>query len=203
MSEEIVERGYDKIAEKYHLARDRFSHEKELKEFIKFIPKNGKILDAGCGAGIPVAKTLSDSGFKVVGIDISEKMLELAKKHVPHATFIKMDMANVEFKNESFDGITAFYSLIHVPKEKHEKIFMDFYSILKKGGIALLCLGPEEWEATEGYMGTRMFWSQHSPEKSLDMIKKAGFEVIWDKTITRGGETHYWILARKERSETE
>ena len=194
---DLVEKGYDEIAEKYHSERNKFEHKNEIREFMSLLPKNGKILDVGCGAGIPIAKTLADSGFEVTGIDISEKMLELARRNVPNATFLKMDMSHLEFVDESFDGIAAFYSLIHVPREKHGKIFIDFFRILKKSGIALLCLGPEEWEATEDYMGIKMFWSHYSPEKSLELIKKAGFEIIWGKNITTGNETHYWVIARK------
>jgi ubiquinone/menaquinone biosynthesis C-methylase UbiE len=163
------------------------------------LPRNAKVLDVGCGAGIPVAKFLVDSGFEVVGIDFSEKMLRLARKNVPQATFIKKDVTRLDFADDSFDGLTAFYSIIHVPREKHSLLFKSFNRILKPNGIMLVCMGPDEWEATEDYYGTKMFWSQYSAEKSLQLVKDAGFEVIFDKILERGKERHYWILGRNKK----
>jgi hypothetical protein len=67
---------------------------------------------------------------------------------------------------------------------------------LKPEAIMLVCMGPDEWEATDEYLGTTMFWSQYSPETSLLLVKNAGFQIIYDKILLRGGQKHYWIMAR-------
>jgi len=195
----LVKKGYDKIAEEYETDRHVFDHVKELEEFASLLPKNAKVLDVGCGAGIPVAKFLVDSGFEVVGIDFSENMLRLARKNMPQTTFIRKDMTKLDFADNTFDGLTAFYSIIHVPREKHSLLFKSFNRILKPNGIMLACMGPDEWEATEDYYGTKMFWSQYSPEKSLQLVKDAGFEVIFEKVLERGKERHCWVLARNKK----
>lgn len=197
--ESLVKKGYDKIAEEYQADRHGFDHVKELEEFASLLPKNAKVLDVGCGAGVPVAKFLVDSGFEVVGVDFSENMLRLARKNMPQTSFIRKDMTKLDFADNSFDGLTAFYSIIHVPREKHSLLFKSFNRILKPNGIMLACMGPDEWEATEDYYGTKMFWSQYSPEKSLRLVKDTGFEVIFDKVLERGKERHYWIMARNKK----
>jgi ubiquinone/menaquinone biosynthesis C-methylase UbiE len=197
--ESLVKKGYDKIAEEYQADRHGFDHVKELEEFASLLPKNAKVLDVGCGAGVPVAKFLVDSGFEVVGVDFSENMLRLARKNMPQISFIRKDMTKLDFADNSFDGLTAFYSIIHVPREKHSLLFKSFNRILKPNGIMLACMGPDEWEATEDYYGTKMFWSQYSPEKSLRLVKDTGFEVIFDKVLERGKERHYWIMARNKK----
>ncbi len=197
--EEIVRKGYDKIAGKYQTIRQMFDNKKELDGFVSLLPKNAKVLDVGCGAGVPVAQFLVERGFEVTGIDFSENMLKLASKNVPKAEFILKEMTKLDFEADSFDGLTAFYSIIHVPREKHYSLFQSFHRILKPEGIMLICLGTDEWEATEDYYGTEMFWSQHSPKNSLQLIKKAGFEIISDNFLVRGGERHYWILARNKK----
>ncbi len=63
----------------------------------------------------------------------------------------------------------------------------------------LICLGPDEWEATDEYYGTEMFWSQYNPEKSLQLVKDAGFQIIFDSILVRGEEKHYWIIARNKK----
>jgi ubiquinone/menaquinone biosynthesis C-methylase UbiE len=197
--ESLVKKGYDKICEEYQADRHGFDHVKELEEFASLLPKNAKVLDVGCGAGVPVAKFLVDSGFEVVGVDFSENMLRLARKNMPQISFIRKDMTKLDFADNSFDGLTAFYSIIHVPREKHSLLFKSFNRILKPNGIMLACMGPDEWEATEDYYGTKMFWSQYSPEKSLRLVKDTGFEVIFDKVLERGKERHYWIMARNKK----
>jgi ubiquinone/menaquinone biosynthesis C-methylase UbiE len=158
-----------------------------------------KVLDVGCGAGVPAARFLAKSGFAVIGIDFSENMFRLARENVPKAEFVKKEMTKLDFPADSFDGVIAFYSIIHVPREKHSSLFDSFRRILKPEGIMLVCLGPDEWEAIDEYLGTTMFWSQYSPEKSLQLVKDAGFQVVCDQILVRGGEKHYWILARNSR----
>jgi ubiquinone/menaquinone biosynthesis C-methylase UbiE len=156
-------------------------------------------LDVGCGAGVPVAKTLVESGFDVTGLDFSQGMLKLARENVPKARFIKEDMSALSFRKDSFDGLVAFFSIIHVPREKHSALFQGLHSVLKPNGVMLISVGSDEWEATEEYYGTKMFWSHYNPERSLQLVKGAGFQIIFDKYTLSGGEKHYWILARKKK----
>ena len=183
--DEIVRKGYNKIASKYNASRHRFKNDRELEYFTSLLPEGGKILDAGCGAGVPIAQFLVEHGFLVTGVDFSTSMLELARQQVPEAKFVEGDITQLTFPDCVFDGIVSTYTIIHVPKEKHATIYQNFYRVLKQGGILFLCTGPDEWEGTEEYMGTTMFWSHPRKEKSLSLIKQAGFEIIRDE-ITSG-----------------
>ena len=196
---EIVREGYDKIAEEYQADRHVFEGTPELEEFSSHLPGGAKILDVGCGAGVPVTEFLVQHGFEVTGIDFSEGMLALARRNVPRAKFIKKDMTEMDFQDNSFDGLVAFYSIIHVPREEHLPLFQCFHRILRPEGIMLLCLGPDDWEATAEYYGTNMFWSHYSPEESQQLVKKAGFQIIFGKHLVKGEERHYWILARNTK----
>lgn len=198
-AEKSVRLGYNKIALKYNETRNRFDNKTELEYFANLLPENARILDAGCGAGIPVTKFLVERGYSVTGIDISTKMLEIARIQVPKAKFIEGDMTKSSLPDESFHGIVSLYAVIHVPREKHKKVFQNFYRLLRPNGILFLCTGPEEWEGTDGYLeGVEMFWSYPSPENSLSWLLDAGFEIIRDEILVRGGEKLYWIFARKK-----
>ena len=193
----IVERGYDKIAKEYADWRRTFKNRRQLEELAALLPQNARVLDVGCGAGIPTARFLVESGCRVLGIDVSEKMLEMARINVPEAQFIKKDMTDLDFTENSFDGLTAFYSIIHVLRTKHEKLFQDFHRILKPGAPMLISLGRTEWEGTEDFHGAQMFWSHYAPEKSLRLIEATGFDIVSDRLVEDGGETHYWVIAKK------
>jgi ubiquinone/menaquinone biosynthesis C-methylase UbiE len=199
-SERIVEEGYDRIAQEYHHQRDRFDRRDELEEFASLLPFGARVLDAGCGGGVPVARFLTERGFRVVGVDLSRNMIRLAKENVPEAEFIKKEMTELDFDEDSFDGLTAFYSIIHVPREKHSGLFETFRRILKPDGVMLISMGSGEWEGMENFHGAEMFWSHYGPKRSLQMIEQANFEILFDRLAESGEEKHYWILARNKSS---
>ena len=196
--EEIVQKSYNKIAQKYLDNRHTWDNSNELKEFARLLPKGAKVLDIGCGGGIPVADFLIKSGLDVTGIDFAEEMLKLARKNVPKARLFLNDMNELCFKDNSFEGLTALYSIIHVPREKHYDLMQSFHRILKPGGVMLICMGPDEWEAVDEFLGVQMFWSHYDPEISLQLVKDAGFQIIFGKYIRISGEIHFWILAKNE-----
>jgi len=84
--------------------------------------------------GIDSAYMLS-KGFAVTGVDISEGMIDLAAKKNSKAHFEKADIRKLKFKPETFAGIIASYSIIHLPKNDVQKTVMGFYEMLKRGGV--------------------------------------------------------------------
>src|SRR5215211_1087121 len=87
-----VKEGYNAIADRYLAERTRDSTDvRLLNELIKRLPANAKVLDAGCGAGIPISQMLSER-FDVTGVDFSEAQIELARKNVPNVEFLCEDM---------------------------------------------------------------------------------------------------------------
>jgi len=193
----LVEQGYNKIAKDYYNHRDLNKFDHELEQFVSLLSDNAHILDVGCGAGIPTAKFLVKRGLKVSGIDLSDTMLNLARQNVPSAEFLKMDMNELEFEENVFDGIVSVYTLFHVPKKDHLKIFRKFFKILKPEGILLINTGILESEGISNFFGVPMFWSNFSPKNTLDLVKKAGFSIISEEILERGGEYQYWIYAKK------
>ncbi|MHB8275643.1 MAG: class I SAM-dependent methyltransferase [Dermatophilaceae bacterium] len=77
-------------------------------------PVGGDVLDLGCGNGIPTAKWLSDNGFRVIGVDLSDTMVERARELVPGATFLRGDVTDVDFDQSTFDAVVSFYALTHL-----------------------------------------------------------------------------------------
>jgi ubiquinone/menaquinone biosynthesis C-methylase UbiE len=197
--EEIVRKGYDEIAREYQANRHIFDNVEILKEFSIYLSKNARILDAGCGGGVPFARLLIQLGFEVVGVDFSASMLRMAKRNVPEAALIKEDMTRSSFRDNSFDGLVALYSIIHVPREMHASLYQSFHRILKPSGIMVICLGSDEWEGEDEYFGVRMFWSEYNLKEALQMVKNAGFQIISGKHLIIGEERHYWIIARNQK----
>ena len=194
---EVVEAGYDRIGDAYTKERGGFDNLLEMEAFTSALPEKAKVLDAGSGTGIPVARHLVASGFEVVGIDLSKTMLSVAQKNVPGATFRRMNMVDIDFPPESFDGVISTYAIIHVPREEHAGIFRSFHTILKPGGVMLVSVAAWAWEEIADYMGVEMFWSHYGPAETESLITEAGFEIEFGRDVVAGGEKHHWVLARQ------
>jgi cyclopropane fatty-acyl-phospholipid synthase-like methyltransferase len=193
----IVREGYNKIARVYSSDRGLFENEKEIQEFISYLPESGTILDIGCGGGVPVLRKLVDNGYTAKGIDFSQSMFGLAKKNVPEADLILGDVTKSDFESESFDGIISTYAFIHIFRTQHPLLYTKIYRWLKPGGIMLVSTASTEWEEIDDYYGVPMAWSHPAPRESLQLVKNTGFEVLSERLVTASDETHYWILAKK------
>lgn len=194
----LVREGYNANAHRYAAGRDQFQIRDVLDQFSVLAQPLGAVLDVGCGAGLPVAQYLVEHGFRTTGIDVSDSMLRLAKRQVPQARFVKLDMTEMgSFGDASFEGIVACYSLIHVPMELHQAIISDFSRLLKPGGALLFSSGTHEWEGVEDFHGAPMFWSHPHPKVTRRLVIDAGLHPEFAEVRTHGGEDHYWVLARK------
>lgn len=200
---ETVKTGYNKIAEHYLAERNQDGENVRLiHDFIDLLSPKSKVLDAGCGAGLPITKMLAEQ-FDVIGVDFSKAQIELARKNVSNAHFFCQDMTELDFQDESLDGICSYYAIIHIPREEHEGLFVNFHRMLRAGGVALLCLGAENLvdDIDDDYLGTSMYWSHYDSDTYLQMLRGCGFTVIWAKLIpdeTCEGAKHLFVLAQKE-----
>jgi SAM-dependent methyltransferase len=97
----MLHNSYDHIAEQWHNnSRGQAYVDRTLgyvDKILEGLPPQAKILDLGCGTGNPIAKHIVERGFRVVGVDQSIKLLEIARTVVPEAELIHADMIKVQF----------------------------------------------------------------------------------------------------------
>ena len=196
-SSNLVQEGYDKIAPVYHEQRNQFKNQSILELFSHYVGSEGHILDLGCGSGVPVAKFLLNKGIEITGIDISQSMLDLARKNIPSATLIKQNMRQVDFPKNTFDGVVCFYALYHVPRVNHRDILKNIFRMLKPGGVLVFSIGSSAWEGVEDFHGTQMYWSHYAPGVYGDMLEEIGFDIVFAEDIDHGEETHFWFIVSK------
>lgn len=194
---EMVAGSYDLIGHDYHLTRRIHKFDSELQRFSDLLPEYAKILDAGSGSGVPASKYLSKLGHNVTGIDISEGMLESARKNVPQAKFIKMNMRDLSFKSESFDGVVSVFAIFHIPKQYHQDVLSEFHRVLKSGGILMFNQSVRAMDGISRFFGEPMMWSNYHPVETLEIVEDLGFEILFEGNLVRGGEIQYWVIARK------
>jgi len=196
--------GYDAIAGAYldwaalvvDPTRDRL-----FDALLDQLPAGAHVLDLGCGAGIPWTKRLA-ARFGVVGVDISETQIELARRNVPEAAFSLGDMSTIELEAASFDGIAALYSLSHLPREDHAALIGRLGTWLKPGGLLLATFGAHDSPDWTGeWLGTPMFFSSYDADTYRPLLRDAGFDLITDEVALVGEPEEpvdfLWVLARK------
>jgi cyclopropane fatty-acyl-phospholipid synthase-like methyltransferase len=202
-----VERGYDHMAEHYLATKDPEDPLAlaALEDLASLLSPGSAVLDLGCGAGVPATRWLVGRGFVVTGVDVSARQLELARRNVPTATFIKADMAELSFAPETFDAVAAFHSIIHVPRAEHPALLRRIHRWLKPGGIFLGTMTVTDYEGREddweGW-GAPMVWSHYDREANVAMLREASFELRYAEPRTGKGtsdetETWLWVLAGK------
>lgn len=169
---------YDDIAEEY---ADEFyedpSNRKYIDRFLQSLNGRG-ILDAGCGVGQD-CKYMQEKGFETIGIDLSRGMLEVAKERYPQGRFQLMDMANIAYPDNTFDGIVSNCSLFHIPTEMLPQVLESFKRVLKPDGKLLLILqeGNEQVMVEEPYRPGTYLLNYFSSENIEKLLRKHGFRV--------------------------
>ena len=176
-------KAYNLAAERYHELFHNEMNEKEydrrlLDSFASRFHKDSWICDAGCGPSGHIGRYVFDKGIQVVGVDISDKCVELARHYNPKMRFERGDIGNLAFDDGSFDGIISYYSIIDTPKRYVGRIFREFHRVLKPGGNLLVAVKAG---TTEGYMKdllgieTEIYFTLFTEKEITRYFEKAGF----------------------------
>ena len=150
----LTRKAYNLAAQKYH---DLFHNEmnekkydrKLLDSFAERFTKDSLICDAGCGPSAHIGRYLFDKGINVVGVDISEKCIQLAKLYNPEMKFECADIGSMPFDTNTFDSVISYYSIINTPKIYVNRLFAEFHRVIKKGGYLLVA---SKAGTSEGYV---------------------------------------------------
>lgn len=137
-----TQHGYDQVAADYAA---RFVSELDYKPFDRHLLNLfaeltnglGLVCDIGCGPG-QIARYLHDQGAQAMGIDLSPHMVEQARLLHPAIPFQLGDMRALPLEDGALAGITAFYSIIHIPREDVVTVLGEMRRVLQPGGWLLL-----------------------------------------------------------------
>jgi ubiquinone/menaquinone biosynthesis C-methylase UbiE len=178
VAEEYARRIYDELKDK-PLDRDL------LKRFAERTAGKGRVCDLGCGPG-QVARFLHDLGVDASGLDLSPGMVDMAQHLNPSMTFQQGDMRALPFDDHSLAGLTAFYSIIHIPREDVTTVMRELRRVLQPGRLLLLAFHKgdqvihlDEWWEKPVSVDFTFFL----PDEMSGYLRAAGFAV--DEVIER------------------
>lgn len=188
---------YDAIATQYNdwHGRNETTRGYFLNQLLSLLPDGQErqlsVLEIGCGAALISTKMLlARPGIHVIANDISAAQIELAKKNLAEiseidesrVTFKDGDMMQLSFPTGSLDAVVGLYSVIHLPREEQSELLTRIYGWLRPGGHMLVNFTPDDnegrvnpnWLAEKGWM----FWSGWGPERTAELLKGAGFDIL-------------------------
>jgi len=157
----------------------------EIQNFICSMNPNDKVLDLGCGGGY-ISKYMADNGLQPIGIDFSEKMIEIAKKKYPQISFFNMDIADVDifFPEDAFDGLIAIYTMYFIPKEQMDRVLEGLSRVLKDGANFFLVtqagIGEQfvdESLMPDGKGEKSLFVNLSTDEELIELFEKHNFHI--------------------------
>jgi len=156
-----IRKSYDAVARKYadeiygELAGKPFDRD-VLERFAERVRGQGLVCDLGCGPA-QIARHLRDRGVGAFGADFSAGMLVEARRLNPDLRWVQTSMLALGLRSESLAGVAAFYSIIHIPREKVVEALAEVRRVLRPGGLFLFTfhLGSQDSHHDE-FFGRRV-----------------------------------------------
>lgn len=188
---------FDAIGGRYD---DAFPHKEgqvtAVGRLLAELPDKARVLDVGCGTGVPTARQLVDAGHSVTGVDLSEGMLELARANVPEAEFLHRDLASLRVEGPGglgrFDGITCFFTLLMLPRAEIPYALRQFHRLLKPDGVLALSMVEADLDDAEiPFMSHYIRVSGFLRDELREVVREAGFEITAE-------ELHSYAPARAD-----
>jgi SAM-dependent methyltransferase len=200
---EIVERGYDAIADRFAAWQAQIPDETRLRwldELLELLPERPDVLELGVGAGVESSRILAERG-QLTGVDLSREQLRRARERLPGATLIHGDFTEVELPQASFDAVVSFYVLNNLPQDELGPLLLRVAGWLRPGGWFLASLPSSDNPGWRGeWLGAEMYFAGCDPETNLRLTEEAGLEIVRDERETmvepEGEVRWHWLLAR-------
>jgi len=143
---------------------------------IKHCRKRENALDIGCGGGRMIT-VLTNAGFQVTGIDVSEGMLEYARKRHADVEFIHADICEWQ-PRQRYDAVIAWDSIFHVPHTAQGAVVARLCDTVVAGGVVLFTAGGVDGEITGQMCEQDFYYSSLAEEEYLRIMQERGCKCV-------------------------
>ncbi len=167
------------------------------KRALGFAKENGRALDIGCGSTGRFIDLLRQQGFEPEGLDISTKMVELARERHPDVTFHHRDICEGKLPSK-YDFITAWDSIWHIPLDQQVPVLTNIVESLNAGGVFIFSFGGtlEAGEHTDDFMGPEVYYSSLGTNGFLKLFMDLGC-IIRHLEFDQHPELHTYLIVEK------
>lgn len=126
--------GYEKIAPEFISVRNKSLGVSIFREWSNSLDTPSKVLDIGCGDGIPVTRTIIEPGHSVFAIDASKSMVNAFKGNFPDVPVKCESVEDSDFFDQEYDGVVAIGVIFLLKKPKQLAMIRKVGEILRPGG---------------------------------------------------------------------
>ena len=188
---------YDLIADWYASERVDQTGVAEAKSLASSIPPGSRILDAGCGNGIPITRALLESGHHVIALDSSSRMLDLFRANYPETTAVLGTIQSCPFAESSFDAAVAWGVMFHLPPDDQIRAIGSLARVLKAHAPFLFTSGDVDgFAAKEDTMnGVTFRYYSFSIDNYRRLLSEQGF-ALTDVHTDQCKNTYYLTKKR-------
>lgn len=146
---------------------------------IEQLPPGSRVLDHGCGSGVPTAAQLAAAGLTVTGVDESERMLELATQRVPSGQFLRRDLRELDDDLGQFDAVASFFALLMLPRRDVPPVLRGLRERLRGPGLLTMAMVEGDFdELPLSFLGVGIHVTAFPSQQLRDLVAEAGFEVL-------------------------
>jgi SAM-dependent methyltransferase len=187
-------REYDLIADWYASDRDLNVGVPEVTALAASLEPGARVLDIGCGTGVPLTRALLSRGFELVGVDSSARMLERFRANCPGVPFHCCPIQSCDLGQEGFDAAIAWGVLFHLPHDEQEKAIARVARMLKPGGRFLFTSGDEDGSIEGAPMnGVAFHYWSFGVQGYRRLLAAHGLELL-DTHADSGRNTYYLAI---------
>lgn len=148
---------------------------------LRYVSKTYSILDIPCGTG-RITKHIKDLGYKVLGADISEDMLKVARQK--DMTFVREDVERTTFENKAFSGVVCVRLMGHLPNDVKIKVLKELQRIAEYLIVTFYMKKKEIKEIPNWYPLTRKELQDILNECKLNTIASFSVCPLWSDGVT-------------------
>jgi predicted TPR repeat methyltransferase len=198
--------GFDAIGIQYD---EVFPHKegqiRTVEQLLERVSAGARVLDLGCGTGVPTARQLVDGGCEVTGVDISEVMLEQARRNVPEATLLQRDIVDAVATTDRFDAVVVFFSLLMLPRDHIVDVLNALHDVITPSGwLAIGMVEADLDDVPVPFLGAPLRVTAWPRDQLKRVVTDAGFAIEMEDVRsyappTPGAppETQLFLLARR------
>jgi trans-aconitate methyltransferase len=150
-----------------------------LADFAQRVGAGGRVCDAGCGPCGQVTALLAGHGLDALGIDLSPRCVELARREQPGCRFAVLDQQAIP-PSDRLDGLVSYYSLHDQPKRELAGTLASWAAAIRPGGQLLVVAkeGTHDGVLADP-LGSELqvYWAEYSATELRDAAETAGFHV--------------------------
>jgi SAM-dependent methyltransferase len=149
-----------------------------IDDAVATVPAGGCVVDLGCGPG-QVSAYLAGRGLRLVGLDLSSAMLQVARNQPPGLPVLCGDCLALPLRDGAVDGIVAWYSLHNLPRSLLSTALAECRRVLRTGGTAVIGThegrGDETIEQDRDGSTETVVITYYEPEELADAVTRHGF----------------------------